>query len=258
MPSQRDVTSLTQLSTFSDAGYVLVVQDNDIYALPKSIWTDEIYNQYKSNLDAWKADFDSWYASVKGTFTNNDSQASDIATLKNQIKRCVMEVEGVVQMNSSPYNLPASAVKLTDGNSVQSSMTSLNSDVETLKATVDGLGTYTEIASESAISVANNVSKTIQEISFTTAGTYMIDTDINFAANANGIRVCKFSPTEDDTAMTRSAVTAMPVSGVGTAVTFQTIVNVSAGKSYYINVRHTAGVNLDVNARCRIVKLANA
>ena len=86
----------------------------------------------------------------------------------------------------------------------------------------------------------------------------MIDTDVNFAANPDGIRVCKISPTQNDTEMTRSAVSAMPVTGISTGMTFQTIVNVPAGKHYYINVRHTSGGTLNVAARCRIVKLANA
>lgn len=263
MAVQRDVTTLTPVSVFADDGYVLVVQDNDIYALPKSVWTNEIYEQYKADLDTWKSDFDTWYASVKGAFTNNDSQASDIATLKNQIKKCVMEEDGNIVMDSSDYLLPANAVKLDSGNTVQASVTSLETSVEKIDKAIVGLGTYTEIGTydendvETPVSVATGISKTIQTITFTTAGTYLVDTDINFSANANGIRVCKFSPTKDDTAMTRSAVTAMPVSGVGTAMTFQTIVNVTAGKTCYINVRHTAGTALNVNARCRIVKLAN-
>lgn len=264
MAKQRDVTTLTPLAEFSDTGYVLVVQNNDIYALPKTIWTNEIYKQYKANLDTWKADFDTWYESVKGTFENNDSQASDIATLKNQIKKCVMEDEGSVVMNSTNYLLPANAVKLDSGNTVEATVSSLESSVDDIDKAIAGLGTYTELGTynesgvETPVSVASGVSKTIQTITFTTAGTYMIDTDVNFAANADGIRVCKFSPDKDDTSMTRSAVTAMPVSGVGTAMTFQTIVKVNAGKTCYINVRHTAGVDLNVNARCRIVKLANA
>ena len=264
MAIQRDVTTLTPLTEFSDSGYVLVVQNNDIYALPKTVWTNEIYEQYKANLDTWKADFDTWYASVKGAFTNNDSQASDIATLKNQIKKCVMEDEGSIVMNSLAYLIPANAVKLDSGNTVEASVSSLENSVSDINKAIAGLGTYTEIGTydendmETPVSVASGVSKTIRTITFATAGTYMVDTDINFTANANGIRVCKFSPTKDDTSMTRSAVTAMPVSGVGTAMTFQTIVNVTAGKVCYINVRHTAGVDLNVNARCRIVKLANA
>ena len=87
MAKQRDVTALEPLTSFSDSGYVLVVQDSEIYALPKSIWANEVHAQYESKLATWKSEFDTWYASVKGTFTNNDSQAADIATLKTQIAK---------------------------------------------------------------------------------------------------------------------------------------------------------------------------
>ena len=35
MAKQRDVTALEPLTSFSDSGYVIVVQDSEIYALPK-------------------------------------------------------------------------------------------------------------------------------------------------------------------------------------------------------------------------------
>ena len=257
MAKQRDVTALEQLESFSDSGYVLVVQDNEIYALPKSIWANEVHSQYESKLATWKAEFDAWYTSVKGTFTNSDSQASDIATLKTQIAKCVMDDDGTIKKNDANYLFPANSVKMDNGETVEASMTSLQETVNSHGTAMDGIGTYSELAVDDPISVSNGTAKTIQTITFQTAGTYLIDTDVNFEANAKGIRVCKFSPTINDTAMTRSAVTAMPVSGVGTAITFQTIINVTAGKVCYINVRQTSGTALKVNSRCRIVKLAN-
>lgn len=263
MAVQRDVTTLTPVSVFADDGYVLVVQDNDIYALPKSVWTNEIYEQYKADLDTWKADFDAWYASVKGTFANNDSQASDIAILKNQIKKCVMEDEGSIVMDSTSYKLPADAVKLDDDNTVQAAVDSMNTMVTKLNSAVTGVGysysvgTYLPDGTESPVSVPSNTPTTVQELAFAETGTYLIDTDVNFTENAKGTRTCKIAPTKNNVDITRSAVTAMPVSGEGTAVTFQTIVSVKAGKVYYINVKQTSGVNLNVNARCRIVKVSN-
>lgn len=257
MAKQRDVTALESLTSFSDSGYILVVQDSEIYALPKSIWTNEVHAQYESKLATWKSEFDAWYASVKGTFTNNDSQATDIATLKTQIAKCVMDDDGVIKKNDTAYLLPANSVKMDDGETVEASITSLQTTIESHTTAITGVGAYSELALENPISVASGVATTIQSITFTTAGTYLIDTDINFEANGNGIRVCKISPTTNDTEMSRSAVTTVPVTGVGTGVTFQTIVNVTAGKAYYINVRQTSGTALNVNSRCRIVKLAN-
>lgn len=257
MAKQRDVTALESLTSFSDSGYVIVVQDSEIYALPKSVWANEVHAQYESKLATWKSEFDAWYASVKGTFTNSDSQATDIATLKTQIAKCVMDDDGTIKKNNTAYSLPADSVKMDDGETVEASVSSLQETVESHTAAISGIGTYSELALEDPISVASGTAKTVQTITFTTSGTYLIDTDINFEANGDGIRVCKFSPSLDDTAMTRSAVTTVPVTGVGTGVTFQTIVNVTAGKKCYINVRQTSGKALNVNSRCRIVKLAN-
>lgn len=257
MAKQRDVTALESLTSFSDSGYVIVVQDDELYALPKSIWTDEVHSQYESKLATWKAEFDAWYASVQGTFSNSESQAGDIATLKTQIAKCVMDDDGTIKKNNVNYSVPADSVKMDDGETVEASVTSLKSTVESHDAAITGVGTYSELALDDPISVSSGDATTVQTITFTTAGTYLIDTDINFEANGDGIRICKFSPTANDTAMTRSAVTAMPVTGVGTAITFQTIISVPAGKVCYINVRQTSGKTLNVNSRCRIVKLAN-
>lgn len=165
MAKQRDVTALESLTSFGDGGYVIAVQDSELYALPKSVLAKEVHTQ--------------------------------------------------------------------------------------------GVGEYSELALDNPISVANDTATTIQSITFTTAGTYLIDADINFEENGSGARICKISPTTNDTEMTRSTVTTVPVTGIGTCVTLQTIVNATAGKVYYINVRQTSGMALNVNSKCRIVKLAN-
>ena len=257
MAKQRDVTALEPLTSFSDSGYVLVVQDKEIYALPKSIWADEVHTQYETKIAAWKSEFDTWYESVKGSFTNIDSQANDIATLKTKITKCVMDDGGDIKKNDAVYLLPAKSIKMDDGETVEASITSLQTTVESHTNAITGVGAYSELEVDSPVSVNSGIATTVQTITFTTAGTYLIDADVSFEPNGNGIRVCKISPTQNDTEMTRSTVTTSPVTGVETGVTFQTIVNVVAGKAYYINVRQTSGTALNVESRCRIVKIAN-
>lgn len=92
MARQRDITKLESLTELKEQGYVLVVQDNDIFALPKSIWTNEIYKQYNANLSAWAAEFQEWYDSVKGWLSSENIPevlANDLAKLKERMRNHV-------------------------------------------------------------------------------------------------------------------------------------------------------------------------
>lgn len=67
MPRLRDITKLEKLQELKDTGYVLVVQDNDIWALPNDVWYDEVNQEYLAQLDSFKQVFDDWYVAVKET-----------------------------------------------------------------------------------------------------------------------------------------------------------------------------------------------
>lgn len=170
MAKQRDVTALDTLGGFNDSGYVMVVQDSELYGLPKNTLAEEIHNSLQVTSD---------------------------------------------------------------------------------------IGVYSDLGLDVPVSVPSSDAKTVQTLTFATAGIYLIDADIVFGSNNSGIRVCEISQTVDNIAMTRSTVTAMPVNDLDTAVSLQTIINATTGESYYVNVRQTSGVSLDVNSRCRIVKIAN-
>ncbi len=89
MARQRDVTSLENITELNEDGYVLVVQDDDLHALPKSAWINEIYNQYQQNLGDWAEDFQTWYDSVKGWLSAENLPevlANDVATLQERMR----------------------------------------------------------------------------------------------------------------------------------------------------------------------------
>lgn len=98
MPRLRNITQLEKLQELRDDGYVLVVQDNDIWALPNDVWYQEVQGEYLEQLDSYKQLFDNWYADVKETV---DTVLDDPVWISTELANTKERVANKIIISSS-------------------------------------------------------------------------------------------------------------------------------------------------------------
>lgn len=98
MPRLRNITQLEKLQELRDDGYVLVVQDNDIWAMPNDVWYAEINQEYLKQLDGFKQVFDDWYDNVKETV---DTVLDDPVFISTELANTKERVTNKIIISSS-------------------------------------------------------------------------------------------------------------------------------------------------------------
>lgn len=98
MPRLRNITQLEKLQELRDDGYVLVVQDNDIWAMPNDVWYAEINQEYLKQLDGFKQVFDDWYDNVKETV---DTVLDDPVFISTELANTKERVANKIIISSS-------------------------------------------------------------------------------------------------------------------------------------------------------------
>lgn len=101
--------------------------------------------------------------------------------------------------------------------------------------------------SKSNVNVQTSTPTAVIDHIFTTAGTYIITGTANFSSNSTGTRYMNLAQTSGSTWQ----VTKVPGASTTVALTFTWVFELGANAHVYLNVYHSAGTSLTVNAEMR-------
>lgn len=224
MANVRDVTTLDHLTELKQDGYVLAIQDGDIYAMPKDVWDSEIRKEYAKSIE----EFEQWYETVKGTIDSNDIP--------------VYLVSSVADLQVSMAN-------------VESDIEDINNEISTINNTLTNtIGVYEKYLTPGPVKVNNSnigvlLSKTFEK------GIYVVTLYVNFGTCRFGDRSVSFSTTRASMALARGYSSQRACEKTATLITLTRIMNIEKPTTYYLNVLQDSGFDIGVTGGLEYVRI---